>query len=325
MTVKKLKIVCLDGCYLPVPRPDVVHEYTEYPNTKPSEVLSRAKNANIIITTKVPLTAETINACAPLGLEMIAMMAAGTENVDKEACHKNHVLVTNVPSASAESVAEHAIALYLARKRRIVELDAMTKRGDVWNIKGTMTHHFGGPPTGLRSDVMGIIGYGGLGKRIETLARALGLSVLIADRKGARPEETREGRTSFAETIQQSTVLVLACPLNKDTRHTIGEQELRDMRKDAILINVARGAVVDELALAIALEEHQIAGAATDVFGTEPATMESSPLLQRKPPNLTVSPHIAWYATTSIEYLQDTVKGNIEAWVAGKPRNIVVE
>jgi phosphoglycerate dehydrogenase-like enzyme len=158
------------------------------------------------------------------------------------------------------------------------------------------------------------------GKRIESIAKALGMSVLQAERKGSAI--VRPSRTEFYETLQQSSIIVLCCPLDASTRGMIGERELRAMDKEAILINVSRGGVVEEVPLVTALKEGWIKGAATDVFEIEPASA-SSPLLAAGIPNLTLSPHVAWYAESSIENLQATVKTNIERFVADHPENVL--
>jgi phosphoglycerate dehydrogenase-like enzyme len=159
-----------------------------------------------------------------------------------------------------------------------------------------------------------------LGKHIEKIAKALSITVLIADRKGS--SVLRPGRTPFLDTLRNSTILMVGCPLDETTHDMIGEEELQLMKPTASLINVARGGVVNEKALVQALKDGTISSAATDVFEIEPATSEN-PLIAENPPNLTVSPHVAWYADASLENLQRIVKGNIEGFVVGKPENTV--
>ncbi len=163
---------------------------------------------------------------------------------------------------------------------------------------------------------------GVLGKRLEVIAKALGMSVLVAERKGVLVNEVRSGRTGFEETLKKSDVVVLCCPLDNVTRGMIGEAELRIMNKRLILVNVSRGGVVEEEPLARALKESRIAGAATDVFAIEPVTPSSSPLLVGDVLNLTLSPHVAWYADSSIEILKRGIEMNIEGCLAGKPANV---
>ncbi|CZR68183.1 related to SER33-3-phosphoglycerate dehydrogenase [Phialocephala subalpina] len=332
------RIVCLDECHCEIPSFDIPHTYTGYANTPPESIAERIRDATIIITTRVPLSRECLQQCTS-ELRLVAAMAAGYDIIDLEACRERGIKVCNIPSASAESVAEHAFSLYLAVKRRIVELDALTRAGTEWPEKKTAIHRFGGLPKTWRSETLGIIGYGTLGrlfllvrrsrmltivgKRIEAIAKALGMSVLIADRKGVPQSSTRAGRLGFVETLQKSTAILLCCPLDASTRGMIGEEELKSMDNKAILINVSRGGVVGEEALVKALKEGWIAGAATDVFATEPASATTCPLLEANVPNLTLSPHVAWYANTSIENLKATIKSNIESFVAGSPVNMV--
>jgi phosphoglycerate dehydrogenase-like enzyme len=173
--------------------------------------------------------------------------------------------------------------------------------------------------------VFGIVGYGALGKRIEMLARAIGFrDVVVSDRKGAA--ELRDTRMAFEEVLKKATVLVLCCPRDPTTINLIGEAELKLMRSDALLINVARGGVVNEAALAKALKQGWISCAATDVLEVEPGTI-GSPLLPKdvEPiPNLTISPHIAWFAQETISTLQRLLKEGIDGWVTGKPVNVHV-
>lgn len=152
------------------------------------------------------------------------------------------------------------------------------------------------------------------------------MKVLIAERKGIPESSTRSGRTSFTSILAQSTVLVLTCPLDASTRNMISHSELRSMKRDAIIVNVARGGVVDETALVHALKEGWIAGAATDVYEVEPASKENSVLLREYDSklNLTLSPHMAWFSGTTVENLQRTLKENMERWVMGKAQNVVV-
>jgi glycerate dehydrogenase len=157
------RIVCLDECHCEIPVFNIHHSYTGYNNTSVELVAERIKNATIIITTRVPLSAAILEQCSP-ELRLIAVMAAGYDIIDLEACRKLEITVCNIPSASAEAVAEHAITLYLSVKRRVVELHALTKQGEEWPSKKTAIHRYGGLPGTCRSETMGIIGYGTLGE-----------------------------------------------------------------------------------------------------------------------------------------------------------------
>lgn len=149
------------------------------------------------------------------------------------------------------------------------------------------------------------------------------MQVLIAERKGVPDAEARAGRTPFPELLRTCTVLMIGCPLDEESRNMFTEIELQQMRRDSIVINVARGGVMDEGSLVKALEEGWISSAATDVFALEPATLTSTPLITNCPQNLTLSPHCAWYADSSIETLQALVKTTLESYIAGRPCNVV--
>jgi lactate dehydrogenase-like 2-hydroxyacid dehydrogenase len=153
------------------------------------------------------------------------------------------------------------------------------------------------------------------------------MTVIIAERKGVKKDDVREGRMEFTEAIRTATTLMITCPLNSSTRHMITSTEFQLMRKDAILVNVARGGIVVEEDLVDALKGRIIAGAATDVFENEPAGLDNDVLVREAPGlggRLTLSPHLAWYAKSSIEKLKGTVRDNIEAFARGEPRNLVV-
>lgn len=153
------------------------------------------------------------------------------------------------------------------------------------------------------------------------MAKALGMNVLIAERKGT--SKPREGRVLFEDVIEKCTVLIMTCPLDASTHNMIDEAELKTMRDDAIIVNVGRGGIINELALANALKELRIAGAATDVFETEPATKENCPLLDTSIPNLVLTPHIAWLSTGTIKGTQEETRKNLEMFVAGTPQNVI--
>lgn len=154
------------------------------------------------------------------------------------------------------------------------------------------------------------------------MAKALGMRVILAERKSS--EETRPGRTAFDAALREGTVFMLVTPLDASTRDMISTAELERMDPTSLIVNVGRGGVINESALAKALNEGNIAGAATDVFASEPASKETSPLLDRSIPNLLLSPHVAWYSSRTINGTLDVLKNNIEGFVAGKPQNVVI-
>ncbi|KAI0882911.1 uncharacterized protein GGS22DRAFT_42284 [Annulohypoxylon maeteangense] len=317
------KVVCLDNFPCPVPKFAFPHEYVEYQNTMGEDlIIERARDATIIITSRVPVSAYTVAACPRL--ELVAFMTTGTDIADKKACRARGIAVCNAPGANAESVAEHAFALYLAAKRQVVGLHRVTLEAEAWPMENYVFHLYPQLPRGLRHEVLGIIGYGAIGRNAEAIGKALGMSVLIAERKSVAPDQVRVGRVPFEEVIKTCTVLILGCPLDDESRNMISEPELRNMRPDSIVVNVARGGIMNEAALLKALKEKWIYAAATDVFVNEPATKEGCQLLRECPPNLTLSPHVAWYGGTCLENLQLRIKETIESYVAGKVINSVL-
>lgn len=160
------------------------------------------------------------------------------------------------------------------------------------------------------------------GKNVEKIGRALGMNVLIAERKGA--SEIRDGRVAFDEALKTGTLFILVVPLDSSTRDMFGSTEFSQMDPTAVIINVGRGGVINETDLVTALRDGTIGGAATDVFENEPASKSNCPLLDPTIPNLILSPHLAWYASKTIKGSLATIKANLEAFAAGKLQNVVI-
>ncbi|KAL3426411.1 glycerate dehydrogenase [Phlyctema vagabunda] len=330
-TTRPLKIVHLDCIHVrPAPTFNVPHIYTEYPTSSPADIPSRIAEADIIITTRVPLSAASLDAAVCPSLQMIAAMSIGTDNIDLAACRRRGIVVANVPAASNESVAEHAIALYFAAKRSLVACQQrlVAGAGEGWVREGTGIGFFaGGMPGTCKEDVMAIFGAGELGNRVAKIAQALNMKVIFAERKGVPAESVRGDRVEFIEACKTASVIMLTCPLNASTRGMIGTREFAVMRRDSVVVNVARGGVVVEEDLVAALKSGRITGAATDVFVDEPAGASNSVLIREVgnlDGRLTLTPHVAWYARSSRDKLNRTVADNIEAFVHGQPTNVVV-
>ncbi|RDW92832.1 uncharacterized protein DSM5745_00154 [Aspergillus mulundensis] len=317
-------IVCLEECHCAVPTFSFPHTYTGYASTSLStpEITSRLHDATIAITTLVPITPEILAACPKL--QCVVVMATGVEWVDIPAFQERRVKVVNCPGANVSTVAEHALALYFAARRKIVELHNITVSSDEYAERRTLVQRFpNGPPHTTLQEVVAVVGYGALGKRIESVLRALGMQVLIAERKGAMGTDVREGRVPFEVAIAHATVVMVTVAKSAETIGLIGGEELESMRKDALVINVARGGIVDEAALVKALREGWIAGAATDVFDGEPPVRGQSVLLEEGVPSLTLSPHVAWFSETTIRNLQDLLVEGVEGFVEGNLVNVV--
>lgn len=344
-----LSIVRLDGIHTPAPffSPTFKHTYTSHDHTPfdDSVIIPRLKDADICITTRVPITAATLAVCPKL--KLIAVLAIGVDMIDLVACREKGVIVSNVPAASNESVAEQAIALFFALRRRVVSMHELTVAGERWGKQVTLKGEFGDCPRTCRQEVVGILGGGELGNRVATICRALGMKVQFSERKGIPLSSVREGKVEFDKCLRTSTTLFVTLLLSPETLNTISKPEFALMQNDILIVNVARGGIVNEEALVQSLIDKQIGGAATDVFAEEPATLKNSPLvraahlwaeagrnearekgkggpLAELNGRLVLSPHIAWWARSSIEKLQVTVGANIEAWAAGAPTNVVV-
>ncbi len=297
-------------------RPGFEHEWTEYETSAADEVVERLEAATIAITNKIPLR-EAALARLPR-LKLIAVCATGVDIVDLEAARRRDVAVANVRGYALHSVPEHVMMLMLSLRRSLFGYREDVRQGAWQRAAGfcLLTHTM----RDLDGSTLGIIGHGTLGRAVEKLAQAFGMRVLVAEHKGAR--ETRAGRVSFEEVLRASDVVTLHCPLNEETRGMIGPAELSTMRRDAVLINTARGGLVDEAALAFALREGVIAGAAFDVLTTEPPR-DGNPLLEPDLPNFILTPHIAWASREAMQTLADRVIDNIEAFVRGQPQNII--
>jgi glycerate dehydrogenase len=219
---------------------------------------------------------------------------------------------------AVNTVPEHVLMMILALRRNLLAYRADVQRG-LWNESKQfclLTHDL----HDIRNSTLGIVGYGSIGRGMASLGESVGMRVLISEHKNATTY--REGRTSFAETLRQSDVLSLHCPLTEETRSLIGAAELRTMKQSALLINTARGALVDDSALIEALQRGVIAGAGTDVLREEPPH-NGSALLDLNLPNLIITPHVAWASREAVQILADQVIDNIEGFVAGDPQNLV--
>jgi glycerate dehydrogenase len=312
------KIVFLDRNAIRVPlrSPSFEHEWVEYPFSPPGEVAARLASATIAATNRAAITADLLEKVP--SLRLIAVAATGYDQVDIEACKAFGVSVCNVRDWSI-SVPEHVFALTLALRRQLFNYRAAIKAGR-WQQSPTYCVLLDPMPIALAGSTMGLVGYGTLSQRVETIAQAFGMKILVAERKGAAI--IRAGRTPFEEVLARSDVLTVLCPLSEETRNLIGEKELALMQRHSLLINCARGGIVDETALAQALQTSVIGGAATDVLVQEPP-VNGNPLLDLQLSNLIVTPHVAWASVQSLEHIAEQLIGNMEAFVGGTPQNLV--
>jgi glycerate dehydrogenase len=297
-------------------QPQFEHEWIEHGETLASQVIDRVRDATIIISNKLSLGQPELSQAT--NVKLIAIAATGSDCVDLDYCRQRGIAVCNVRGYAANSVPEHVLMMMLALRRNLFAYRQDVRRG-LWNQSTQfclLTHEL----HDIRNSTLGIVGYGSIGKSMARVGESVGMRVLISERKHAA--EIREGRTSFAATLRQSDVLSLHCPLTDETRDLIGCAELETMKRHALLINTARGALVDDAALIDALRSGRIGGAGIDVLREEPPR-QGSPLLDLDLSNLIITPHVAWASNEAVQALADQVIDNLEAFMAGSPQNLL--
>lgn len=301
---------------VPFRRPNFPHQWFEYGETDGSQVVDRLRNATIAICNKLALREDVLSQLP--GLKLIAVAATGTDNVDLQYCRAHNIAVCNTRGYAVNSLPEHALMLMLALRRNLIAYRDDVRAGKWHEAKQfcLLNHSL----SDLRETVLGIVGFGVLGQAMAQLGRAIGMEVIVAERKGAT--SVRHGRKSFGEVLQLSDVLSLHCPLTEETRNLIGDEELRQMKNSALLINTARGGLIDDYALIEALRTKRLGGAGIDVLRVEPPR-EGNPLLEVDLSNLIVTPHNAWASRQAMQTLADQLVDNLEAFVRGEPRNLV--
>lgn len=285
-------------------------DYMGYETTSPEEVLEKSKDAEIIISNKVVLNAETI-ASLP-HLRLICVAATGMNNIDLNAAAEHGVEVRNAVGYSTYAVAETTLSSALALLREVTYYDNYFKSGAYSSSERIF--NFDRPTAQLRGKRWGIIGMGNIGREVARLAEAFGCEVSYYSTSGVERKEAYPS-LELEELLRSSDVVSIHCPLNERTRSLIGAEQLAEMKPSAILINVARGGIVDEAALAEALNEKRLRGAALDVFTSEP--LRESPLYTLKDPyRLLASPHNAWSPVEAIDRLIGCIEQNIADYVA---------
>lgn len=290
--------------------------YVEHAASAPQEVVARLQGADIAITNKVPLRGETLQQLP--GLKLIAVAATGYDVIDIPYCNAHGIAVANIRNYAVHSVPEHAFALILALRRNLIAYRDDVLRG-AWQ-KSEQFCFFDHRILDLHGATLGIIGEGTIGQSMAAIGRVFGMRPIYR----AHPAQMNvPGEfVELPDLLRQSDVVTLHCPLMPSTRNLIGAAQLRSMKPTALLINTARGGLVDEAALIRALEEGWIGGAGFDVLTVEPPTA-GHPLLEVRRPNFILTPHVAWASAGAMQFLADQLMDNIDAWVAGKPQNLV--
>jgi glycerate dehydrogenase len=306
--------VCLDRSTLEanLREPGFPHSYKAHDATAPGEIVERLRDATIVITNKVPLREATL-AQLP-NLKLIAVAATGTDVIDKACAKARGIVVSNIRNYAFNTVPEHVIALAFALRRSIVPYVESVRAGR-W-AQSDQFCFFDHPIRDIRGSTLGVVGYGALGKAVARIAEPFGMKILAYD---VFPQP---GLVDLDTLLRESDIVTLHAPLTPETRNMIGARELGLMKREALLINTARGGLVDEAALAEALVKGEIGGAGFDVLTVEPPK-QGNPLLGLNLPNLIITPHVAWASREAMQILADQLIDNVEAFAAGKPQNVV--
>jgi glycerate dehydrogenase len=283
--------------------------------TPQAEVPARVAGFEAVLANKSVIDGATIRANPQLRL--VALTATGVDNVDLAAAREAGVAVCNLHDYCTASVAQHAFALLLALTHRLADYHALVAAGR-WQQAGQFSV-FPYPIRELQGRVLGIVGYGTLGKAVAAIARAFGMRIEVANRPGSPPAGDRRELDELLPTLD---VLSLHCPLTAATRGLVSRERLARMKPDAVLINTARGALVDAEALADALKAGRLGGAGIDVLEREPPPADH-PLLDPAVPNLIVTPHVAWAAREARQRCLDELALNVESFLSGGRRSRV--
>ena len=294
-------------------------EVRYYRTTGKDTVAERIKDADIVIANKAPLGREALSGASHL--KMIAELATGYDNIDTEYCRERGIAVSNVRGYSTDSVAQHTVALALGILERLGRYDSFVKSGGYAATDRFSVFDYGF--TELAGKTWGIVGMGAIGQRVAKVASALGANVIFASLTG-KSKVTEYEKVSFEDLLARSDVLSLHCPLTEDTFHLMNEKTLSKMKKTAVLINTARGKVVDTKALADALAKGTIGGAGLDVFETEPIDKNDPLLALPSDVHLLMTPHMAWASVEARERVVKETFENISAFIEGKERMRVV-
>ncbi|NRF90474.1 D-2-hydroxyacid dehydrogenase [Paenibacillus frigoriresistens] len=296
---------------------DSLGELVVYDRTAESQILERAADAEIVLTNKTPLSAQTIQQLPKL--RYIGVLATGYNIVDIQAAKENGIIVANVPAYSTHSVAQLVFALLLEFCHRVQQHSDSVLNGD-W--VGSIDFSYSRSPlVELSGKTMGLIGLGQIGKQTALIAQAMGMKV-IATGSGRNVPQPVEGIewVQIDELLQRSDVISLHCPLTPATNQLIDAARIAQMRPTAIIINTARGGLLNEKDVAHALNEGRLAGAGLDVLTLEPPQPDN-PLLHAR--NVIITPHIAWATKEARERLMDTAIGNVRAYLDGRPVNVI--
>ena len=298
-----------------IPRPSFAHDWRAYDRSAPTEVVERLRGAQFAITNKVPIQALHMRELPEL--ELIAVIATGTNIVDLESARSHGISVCNVPGYAETSVAEHTFSLILSLRRNLFEYRQQVMAG-AWQASGQFCFH-NRPILELEGSVLGLIGTGAIAQSVAKRARVFGMKVMFHSPSGRKDFDS----VSIESLLQEADVVSCHTPLTARTNGLIGRQELGLMKSSAIIINTARGEIIDLDALSEAIEKRQIAGAGIDVAPVEPPPLDSALMRMSSLPNVIVTPHVGFAGRESQRSLCQMTIANIEAFVHGQPINLV--
>lgn len=302
----------------PTPLFDVLPELKIFDSTPAERTAERICNAEFVLANKVKLDASNLSSAG--NLRFIGLTATGTDNVDLALAAERNIAVSNIRAYCTQSVVEHVFGVLLTLAHNIYRFNNDVREG-AWQQADNfcLLNH---PIRELSAMTMGVVGFGVLGRGVASVARNFGMELLIARRRDAEAAPG-DGRTAFEEVLARADVLTLHCPLNASTHNLIGAAELKAMKKDSILINTARGGLIDSRALGDALRNGEIAAAAIDVLPQEPP-VDGNPLLDYGGDNLILTPHVAWGTLQARQNAIRELAANIKAFQSGDKRNRVV-
>lgn len=319
-----MKIVLLDtgtmGNDIDFSSLDTLGECVKYHNTQPDEVPERIKDADTVIINKVLLNESVLQYAK--NLKLICVFAIGYNNIDIEYCKKRGIKVRNVPGYCVESVCQHTFAILFALLEKLRYYDDFVKNGEY--TKSGLANHLGRPFFEISGKKWGIIGMGAIGRAVADCAAAFGAEVCYSSISGAIREEKYEN-VPLDTLLRKSDIISVHAPLNEKTINLIGEEELKKMKKTAYIVNVGRGAIIDEAALAVAINNGEIAGAALDVYTEEPPVADSPILSIKDSERIVYTPHIAWASVEARQRCVDMTAENVKAFIEGKSLHDVWE
>lgn len=285
-------------------------EWCVHGRSKPEDIVARIRDADLVLTNKAPVMAEQM--AAATGLRYIGVLATGTNVIDMAEAKRREIVVTRIVNYGTPAIVQHVFALILALTTKLPAYAAAVNDGG-WSASEDFCL-LGFPVRELDGLTMGIIGYGTLGQAVAAVARAFGMRVVVAQLPGWQPQAKDVERELFVDFLRMSDIVTIHCPLQDNTRRLISAPEFALMRDDALLINCARGEIVDSQALARALKEGVIGGAGLDVLDREPPPADHI-LLDGAVPNLIITPHCAWGAREARQRLVEIAAVNLQNWL----------